>query len=220
MKVGDEVYLRDDPTVKGVIDGGPYFGYIVSVRFGCLSLGYKKSELILVSEYEKENMKDNWIEWSGGEMPIQKGTKITVKHRDRSVLDDFAGGIYSHDWYHTGSHADIVAYMIHEKKGHPNASILMDIAKEAAINPEYWKEFQFYGNNFRWESLNDEDDLLGAVGSDWEVRRKPRTMRIGNYDVPEPKGFMCNCGKLLIKFETKEGADLMLKALQELLAGK
>lgn len=114
-----------------------------------------------------------------------------------------------------------VGYEKEEPKGHPNASILMEIAKEAAINPEYWKEFQFYGNNFRWEPLNDEDDLLGAVGSDWEVRRKPRTIRIGNYDVPEPNDFGVNWDReLLIKFETKEGAELMLKALQELLAGK
>lgn len=178
-----------------------------------------------------------WIEWNGGEMPVPSGTKIEVRHSDGDEFITQAGGRGAARWRHIGTEEDIVAYKILEPitpqlygaipdlKGHQNASILMEIAKEAAINPEYWKEYEvkFYDEEMtiEWIVCRNESDLFYGLQNDINIRRKPRTIRIGNYDVPEPNDFGVNWDReLLIKFETKEGAELMLKALQELLAGK
>lgn len=110
--------------------------------------------------------------------------------------------------------------------GHPNAAILMDIAKEAAVNPEYWKEFQWYHDIDKiWHSCNTEESLLIAVYEVREfpnqiVRRKPRTIRIGNYDVKKPVNLIAHRGCVSIFVETEEDAELMLKALQELLGSR
>lgn len=69
------------------------------------------------------------------------------------------------------------------------AVILMEIATEAQTNPEYWKEFQYYGTNFRWDTFKDEEALLDTLSSSLEIRRKPfvkPTRKIGEYDVPYP----------------------------------
>lgn len=191
MKVGDEVYLKEgNKKLKGIIYD--YSGLQFGVAWA-ESIGgrYYESELILASEHEKESIKP----------------------------------------------AD-----------HTNASILMEIAKEAAINKEYWKEFQYYGSSSKFESIKEEYDLLYHVGLNNKVRRKPRTIRIGKYDVPEPmrippkdrsKYYFADLSQDCISelvwadtafdnywleigliFETEEGAELMLKALKELLAGK
>ena len=69
------------------------------------------------------------------------------------------------------------------------AAILMEIATEAQTNPEYWKEFQYYSMNFRWDAFEDEEDLLDALSSSLEIRRKlfvKPTRKIGEYDAPYP----------------------------------
>jgi hypothetical protein len=130
-------------------------------------------------------------------------------------------------------------------QGHPNASILMEIAKEAAVNPEYWKEFEVRAPNNCWYPMDGADiSLIDFIRH--PLRRKPRTIRIGNYDVPEPIRKMPALGAQIyavdldhgcvstVSFDyiysgwvdrglmqnTKEGAELMLKALQELLGAK
>lgn len=113
-----------------------------------------------------------------------------------------------------------------EPKGHPNASILMEIAKEAAINPEYWKEFGWIGKaSPMLQIFADQNDLYNAISiGSHEIRRKPRTIRIGNYDVPEfIGGGSIECSescRVFVDFEKTEDAKLMLKALQELLGAK
>lgn len=168
MKVGDEVYLKHNPSMKGVIHSGS--GHLICVDWANgTSDDHWGSSLILASESEKENLK--------------------------------------------------------EPKGHPNASILMEIAKEAAVNPEYWKEFQFKKDT-NWVDFTSLNSLHTCLINDYQIRRKPRTIRIGNYDVPEPSGawinpFIKSDGVVVdLKFKTNEEAELMLKALQELLGAK
>jgi len=172
MKVGDEVYLKHNPSMKGVIHSGS--GHLICVDWANgVSDTHWGSSLILASEYE--NLK--------------------------------------------------------EPKGHPNASILMEIAKEAAVNPEYWKEFQWYHDIDKiWHSCNTEESLLIAVYEVREfpnqiVRRKPRTIRIGNYDVPERENrniWIDSNHKNIVNVACDDTgqAELMLKALQELLGAK
>lgn len=132
-------------------------------------------------------------------------------------------------------------------QGHPSADILMEIAKEAAVNEEYWKEFEVKAPNNCWYPMDGADiSLVDFIRH--PLRRKPRTIRIGDYDVPEPIRNQPKTGswyfsvecltdgvwhrewagdyrddarlKAGLVHETREGAELMLKALQELLCKK
>lgn len=167
-----------------------------------------------------------WIEWNGGEMPVPKGTKIKVRYVGGQELNCDAGDESANDWRENGRTDDIVAYKIleEEPKGHPNASILMEIAKEAAINNEYWKEFEGNLIDDFWLEINSEINLLTFIANKVPVRRKPRTIRIGNYDVPEfkarkYKGSLSQ-NSIVVELDDEEHAELMLKALQELLGAK
>lgn len=58
---------------------------------------------------------DGWIEWGGGECPVEKGTLIDVKHRDGEVYQNKpAIGDNNVCWSHTGFHGDIIAYRLHK----------------------------------------------------------------------------------------------------------
>ncbi len=56
-------------------------------------------------------MKNNWIEWNGGEMPVKEGAIIDVKYRDGEIkYAVVAGERYAIDWNIDDVDADIVAY--------------------------------------------------------------------------------------------------------------
>lgn len=58
---------------------------------------------------------EGWIEWGGGECPVEKGTLIDVKHRDGEVYQNKpAIGDNNVCWSHTGFHGDIIAYRLHK----------------------------------------------------------------------------------------------------------
>ena len=109
-----------------------------------------------------------------------------------------------------------------EPKGHPNAAILMEIAKEAAINKEYWKEFEFEDDHIGWTGAWGEWELFRVIiGTDCKVRRSPRTIRIGKYDVPEPIMIRKSSnGIITIGFRSEDATEIAYKALQELLGAK
>lgn len=84
------------------------------------------------------------------------------------------------------------------------AAILMEIATEAQTNPEYWKEFQYYTINFRYESFKSEEGLLTVLSNGLDIRRKPfvkPTRKIGDYDVPYPVQEPLNYGEDYFTFE-------------------
>ena len=70
-------------------------------------------------------MHNDWIEWTGGDCPVAKGTLVDVKYRGgRSAHGVTAGtewgepdhvsdnGNNAEDWYHDGIGADISAYRL------------------------------------------------------------------------------------------------------------
>lgn len=167
---------------------------------------------------------DAFTRWDG--VPFSDDVTLTVMLRSGKTITSKACDL---DWS-----GDIVAYKILEKitpedfgavadpKGHPNASILMEIAKEAAVNNEYWKEFEWLGKATpKWMGFSGESDFLQSVSRRvHKIRRKPRTIRIGNYDVPEPMLGLNKEKEITMRFESEDDAMLMLKALQELLGKK
>lgn len=55
-----------------------------------------------------------WIEWTGGECPVDYCTLVDVRHRDGDVFFAEAAGFASaHDWDHDDVGGDIMAYRLH-----------------------------------------------------------------------------------------------------------
>lgn len=58
---------------------------------------------------------DGWIDWGGGNCPVEKGTLIDVKHRDGEIYQNKpAMGDNNTRWSHTGSRGDIISYRLHK----------------------------------------------------------------------------------------------------------
>lgn len=58
---------------------------------------------------------DGWIEWGGGECPVEKGALVDVKHLDGEIYQNKpAMGDNNVCWSHNGSHGDIIAYRLHK----------------------------------------------------------------------------------------------------------
>jgi hypothetical protein len=60
---------------------------------------------------------NEWIEWTGGAMPVPFGTKVDVRHRDGDEIVDEAGvlGGYAEDWsidVENPEDGDIVDYRV------------------------------------------------------------------------------------------------------------
>ena len=57
---------------------------------------------------------DGWIQWAGGECPVDSDAIVEVKcrwHNQHQYNNDRAGDFY---WSHTGSNADIIAYRLQQ----------------------------------------------------------------------------------------------------------
>jgi hypothetical protein len=64
-------------------------------------------------------MNDGWIEWKGGECPVDAGTLIDIRHRDgkkfiKEEALNFSGHAYS--WIHMNKCGDIIAYRLHKRE--------------------------------------------------------------------------------------------------------
>lgn len=68
---------------------------------------------------------DGWIEWGGGECPVDEGTLVDVRYRNGEENHHVGAGIYfddtgsnpdlnAEDWISDGSQFDIIAYRLHQ----------------------------------------------------------------------------------------------------------
>lgn len=66
---------------------------------------------------------DEWIEWGGGECPVEKGTLVDVRYRNSEKFPDTFGtialvvggyGATGRHWNHDGYPNDIIAYRLHQ----------------------------------------------------------------------------------------------------------
>ena len=56
-----------------------------------------------------------WIEWSGGKMPVANGTLVDVEHRGGEIFrHKRAGSGAATDWSRRGVQGDIVRYRVHK----------------------------------------------------------------------------------------------------------
>lgn len=68
---------------------------------------------------------DGWIDWAGGECPVEEGTLVDVRYLDGSENHHVGAGIVcdasgsdsnwcAEDWTHRGYRKDIIAYRLHQ----------------------------------------------------------------------------------------------------------
>lgn len=78
---------------------------------------------------------------------------------------------------------DIVADYIEPAKGHPHAALMALYAQDAAETDKPWERWEFYSEGkLKWLEVTAHPEWRARV----QYRRKPKTIRIGEYDVPEP----------------------------------
>lgn len=53
---------------------------------------------------------DGWIKWNGGECPVDKATRVSVRIRGGKSWDDIRASSYR--WFHSGTVGDIIAYRL------------------------------------------------------------------------------------------------------------
>ena len=88
---------------------------------------------------------DGWIEWNGGECPVEVGALIDVKYRDLHVQlgskvgDRSAVEMYATThWRNSGGAADIIAYRLHKPEAKPELceSVMRSIQDQEEIFSE------------------------------------------------------------------------------------
>lgn len=79
---------------------------------------------------------DGWINWHGGNCPVDKGVLVDVRYRDMSETDgDSAGQLY---WGFDNETDDIIAYRLHKpevKSAEWNGEGLPPIGAECVVTP-------------------------------------------------------------------------------------
>lgn len=73
-------------------------------------------------------------------------------------------------------------YAKEEPKGHIHAELMLEYGKDALISRKPWLLWQKNYNKVGWEDLTEHPGWSIACS----YRRKPRTMLINGYEVPEP----------------------------------
>lgn len=71
-------------------------------------------------------MENNWIDWNGGECPVERGTLVDVKHRSGQIFTDQPAQVrgystnpkvgYAEEWSNDECDSDIIAYRLSEDR--------------------------------------------------------------------------------------------------------
>lgn len=119
--------------------------------------------------------------------PLVASVKIEGEHWSGQSIW-LATGLWSSEAGRT-THLDLVADYIEPEpvdaevpKGHPHAALMALYAQDAAETAEPWKRWQFLDAAGRWVNLEGHPAWSDTI----QFRRKPKTIRIGEFDVPEP----------------------------------
>lgn len=70
---------------------------------------YMDKLIEVLTRFEPSGEDSEWIEWRGGECPVNKNTVVQVLHRDATKRKNFADFLY---WDWVGAYNDIIAYRI------------------------------------------------------------------------------------------------------------
>ena len=100
---------------------------------------------------------------------------------------------------------------------HKHAKIIMEWAQMMQLPESEWRKLQYECKGGWYDCGHDP-----AFYDYYEYRWQPRTIRIGDIDVPEPKvgGIYTSPCELHLIFETVEDVNIALKALKSLTQKK
>ena len=90
------------------------------------------------------------------------------------VVDNWREALVTRDEYQAALAAT-------KPQGHPHAAIMAEYAEVAKTNPKPWEEFE-RNSSSGWVKLESNEQFVASR----EYRRKPRTININGYEVPEP----------------------------------
>ena len=65
---------------------------------------------------------------------------------------------------------------------HIHAALMLQYAQDAATTDKPWELWEFLDYDAKWKGLTTSPTWNGYI----KYRRKPRTIRIGEIDIPEP----------------------------------
>ena len=132
---------------------------------------------IIAYRVVEQPAQDGWIEWSGGECPVPKGTIVDVRYRngqENTCAEALTLGKGASDWDLDGDPRDIIAYRIAEQPSTEPAATAVQVGgdhyKKLGIQPiEYIaaNNLGFCEGNVvkyvsRWKDKNGLQDLEKA----------------------------------------------------------
>lgn len=123
---GDTLPCKLDAT--GVIDGEYYVHNLPCDDFeDCVKITYQEFEQYLLNGEVTDQSSENnpWIDWVGGECPVEVGTDVDVMYRNGDVNYHVKAGVYcdrhgsipdysAFNWTHSGVDLDIIKYRLHK----------------------------------------------------------------------------------------------------------
>lgn len=108
---------------------------------------------------------DGWIEWKGGECPVEASDEVDTKHRvGRVDIRRYANSAW---WNHTGGHGDIVAYRLHKPDVKPDfCESVMHSTQEPEEKPTIERLAQDYRNKLDYANRKQQEADDAKVASD------------------------------------------------------
>lgn len=149
---------------------------------------------------------DGWIEWHGGECPVDSDAIVEVKYRKPNPYqfnNDRAGDF---TWSHDGIDGDIIAYRLHKP------------TKSEQVRADAWRAYA------GMTGKDQEDDLNECIGQDIDVVNHPSHYTKGNIECIDAidsattgkSGIeavcVANVIKYLWRYEEKNGLEDVKKA--------
>lgn len=134
---------------------------------------------------------NGWIEWKGGDMPVERGTLVDVKYRDGKETVGVFAGIHhlstdyrrkagcirsAKDWEHYQWPSDIVAYRLHCEDGkavddpdcqlqpYPTLDALLHAWQKAKANADTARQTLELAEQEEATARKALDDVLRAAG--------------------------------------------------------
>lgn len=112
---------------------------------------------------------DGWIEWKGGDMPVEGGTLVDLMFRDGSKNNP-ARSAHQYYWGRDGDRSDIVAYRLHQEEkpeleqAEPTLDDLMHAWQKAKANADTSRNILKLAEQDEAAARKALDDALCATG--------------------------------------------------------
>lgn len=153
----------------------------------------------------KIDKNDGWIQWAGGECPVDSDAIVEVKYRNpsRNKFNNDRAGDFT--WSHDGFGGDIIAYRLQKP------------TKSEQVRADAWRSYAGTAET------DDEADLNECIGQDFDVVNHPSHYTQGDIECIDAiksalgeeqyEGYLRGaCIKYLWRYKMKSGVESLKKA--------